>query len=271
FRSRTAASRPPARRARAPRRRGRSGRGPRTSEPRIVSGAAGGVKSRRRAPAGAALAAAWLAFASAGLLLYAPALGAPFLSDDVLYLERNPTFALPAGAALRRIALEPYFANWSPLHHAWLWAEWRAFGAWTLPYRVVNVALHAAAATALVAAARRFGLARGPALAAGALFAVHPVASESVAWISQSKTLLCVALALAALERWLAHLAAPGRGRLAAALGLGAAALLAKPAALPLPAILFGVALVRSSGARRAGRDVAPLALAAAVVGALSL
>lgn len=229
------------------------------------------VKPEAPGLGGRTLLAAALLFTAAALLVYAPVLGAPFLSDDVLYLESNPTFALPFRAALRRVLLEPYFANWSPLHHALLWAEWRLFGAWAAPYHVVSVALHAGVAVTLAAAARRGGLSRGAALAAGALLLVHPAASEAVAWISQSKTLLCVGLSLAALERWLAHLAAPGRGRLAAALALGAAALFAKPAALPLPAVLWGAALVRRADWRRAALDLGPLVLAAAFVLARNL
>jgi len=236
-----------------------------------VSGAAAGVKSDGGGLGAPTLLGAALVFAGVGLLLYAPCLAAPFLADDVLYLESNPSFALPAALAWRRVLIEPYFANWSPLHHALLWAEWQAFGAWTLPYRVVNVALHAGAATALAAAARRGGLSRAAALAAGALFLAHPAASEAVAWISQSKTLVCVGLSLAALERWLAHLRAPVRGRLLAALALGIAALLAKPAALPLPAILLAAAAGGRAPLRRAALELAPLALAAGVVLALNL
>jgi hypothetical protein len=235
-----------------------------------VSGAGAGVKSDGGGLGALPLLAAALAFAGLALLLYAPSLGAPFLADDVLYLESNPNLRLPAGVAWRRVLVEPYFANWSPLHHALLWAEWRAFGAWTLPYRLVNLALHAGASAALAAAARRFGLSRGAALAAATLFLVHPAASEAVAWISQSKTLLCVGLALAALERWLAHLAVPGRGRLGAALALGLAALLAKPAALPLPLLLLAAAWGRAP-LRRAALALAPLALAAAAVLAANL
>jgi tetratricopeptide (TPR) repeat protein len=231
-----------------------------------VSGPEPRVKSAPGGFGGRTLLAAALAFAGAALLLYAPALPAPFFSDDVLYLEHDPAFVLPARSTLRRVLLEPWFANWSPLHRALLWAEWRAFGASPLPYRVLNVGLHAGAALALATAARRGGLSRGAALAAGALLLVHPAAVEAVAWISQSKTLLCVGLSLAALERWLAHLAVPARRRLAAALALGSAALLAKPAALPLPAILLGAAACAGADLRRAARALAPLAAVAAVV-----
>jgi tetratricopeptide (TPR) repeat protein len=223
----------------------------------------------RGLPAGA-LAVAWLAFLGIGLALYGPTLGGPFLSDDLLYLEGNPNLRRPLATALGRM-LEPYFANWTPLHHLLLLVEWRLFGAWTTPYHVVNVALHAAAATALAAASARAGLSRVAALAAGALLLAHPAASEAVAWISQSKTLLCVSLGLLALERWIAHLQAPSRGRRAAVLAAAGLALLAKPAALPLPVILLGVAFCLRADLRRAARDLLPLLLAAPLAFALNL
>jgi hypothetical protein len=215
------------------------------------------------------------AFAALALALYAPSFAGPFLSDDVLYLEHNAALALPLGAALHRIFVEPYYVvgNWSPLHQLVLLAEWRAFGADPLPYRVANAILHALVSVALAAAARRAGLGRAAAIAAAALFLVHPIAVEAVAWINQSKTLLAVGLSLVALERWLAYLRAPRASRLAAATAAGIAALLAKPAAVPLPAVLL-VAAWSHRGAvplRRAAADLAPLGLAALLAFGLNL
>lgn len=216
------------------------------------------------------LAVVALAFVAIGLGLYGPSLEGPFLSDDLLYLEGNPNLRLPFTAALERM-LDPYFANWTPVHHLLLLVEWRLFGAWTAPYHVVNVVLHAAAATALAAAAARAGLSRGAALAAGVLLLVHPAASEAVVWISQSKTLLCVSFGLLALERWIAHLQAPSRGRHVAVLAAGLLALLAKPAALPLPLILLGTAFCLRANLRRAAADLLPLLLGAPLAFLLNL
>jgi tetratricopeptide (TPR) repeat protein len=242
-----------------------------------VSGTAALVKSEGasglRAEAWGALVA--ISFATLAFALYAPSLAGPFLSDDVLYLEHNEALALPLARALRLVLLEPYYCvgNWSPLHQLWLLAGWRAFGADPLPHRVANVILHVLVSIALVAAARRAGVGRAPAFVAGALLLVHPAAVEAVAWINQSKTLLAVGLALLALERWLAHVREPRAGRLAAATAWGVAALLAKPAAVPLPAILLVAAWTHGAAGsvRRAALDLVPLAIAAAIVLALNL
>jgi protein O-mannosyl-transferase len=225
-----------------------------------VSGLPGGVKC--------ALLAALLALA-----LYAPSLRGPFISDDWLYLERNEAVQLPALDALRLVLTEPYFGvgNWSPAHQLLLLGEWKFFGDDPLPYRIVNVLLHVGVAAALAVAARRAGLAPGAALAAAGLFLVHPVAVEAVAWINQSKTLLAAGFSLLATERWLAHLQSPAPGRRAAVWILGALALLAKPAALPLVGIL--AVAIATHGRWRAGPllDLAPLAVLTAFVLSLNL
>ena len=228
------------------------------------------------------------------LLLHAPGFGGPFISDDVLYLEHNPAFSLPLAAALRKVTLEAYYVlgNWSPVHQLFLLAEWRAFGADPLPYRIVNALLHAATALAMLAAGRRFGLSAGGAFAAALLFLVHPVAAEPVGWINQSKTLLSVCFSLVALERWLTWLAqaseasaqraegersssgrAPRTSLLVATTAAGAIALLAKPAAIPLPALLLLAAWTHAAPGtlRRVWVDLLPLAALGAIAFVLGL
>jgi hypothetical protein len=215
------------------------------------------------------------ALAALALAIYAPSYRGPFVSDDYLYLEYNEALALPLGAALHRILVErpPYYCmgNWSPLHQLWLLFEWRLFGTHVFPYRIANVLLHTLASIALVAAGRRAGLAPRSAAAAGLLFLVHPVAAEAVAWINQSKTLLAVGLCLLSLERWLAYLQEGRRRQLLASTAAGVLALLAKPAALPLPAILVVAAWTHGRHRARAVLDLLPLALFAAIAFALNL
>lgn len=93
-------------------------------------------------------------------------------------------------------------------------------------YHLTNLLLHAAAVLALLFAARSFGASDAEAAWAAALFAVHPVHLESVAWISGRTDTLCAAFLLSAL-------AARGRSSWA----LGAAALLAKEQAIVWPVL----------------------------------
>jgi tetratricopeptide (TPR) repeat protein len=208
-----------------------------------------------------------LAFAALAFALYAPSLPGPFVSDDVLYLEHNEALARPLGPALRQILLEPYFVvgNWSPVHQLWLLGTWRAFGAEPALHRAANVLLHAATALALVAAIRRARVRAPFAAGAGLLFLAHPAAAEAVAWINQSKTLLATLGCLVALERWLAHLEEPRRGRLAAVTAAGVLALLAKPSAIPLVGVLAFAAWAMRAPLGRALWQLAPLAAATAL------
>lgn len=221
------------------------------------------------------LAATVLGFGAVALLLHSPGFGGPFISDDVLYLEHNGALSLPLFEAIRRVAFDAYYVvgNWSPVHQLFLLAEWRAFGMHPLPYRIVNALLHAGVALVMVATGRRAGLSRGGALAAGTLFLVHPVAAEPVGWINQSKTLLSVGFSLLALDAWLAWLQSARRSRLVLATVAGAFALLAKPAAIPLPALLLLAAWTHGApGAlRRAWIDLLPLGLVATLALALGL
>jgi hypothetical protein len=235
-----------------------------------VSGALPSVKTN--ATRTLAIAATFVAMA---LFLHGPGVGGPFIADDLLYIEHNTALSLPLGEALRTVTLDRYYVvgNWSPVHQLLLLAEWHAFGTNPLPYHVTNVLLHAFVALAMVAAGRRIGLSRPAAFAAGAIFLVHPAAAEPVGWISQSKTLLAVGFALCALERWLVWLREPRLGRAVATTVLGALALLAKPAAIPLPAILLLAAWThgRAVPLRRAALWLLPLAAIGAVAFARGL
>ena len=207
------------------------------------------------------LALGYLVAVATLILLYRPSLGADFLSDDLLYLPHNPTFDLPIREALSRIFAKAYFANWSPIHHLLLYVEWSVFGSSPLGYRLVNLLLHAGCCIALVMLARRAGLADSVAWLAGAVFLVHPVVAEPVAWINQSKTLLATLFSLCAMERWLVHLSNPERSSALALAWLAAGlALLSKPSALPLPALLLLAIWTHSRDWRRRLIDWSPIA-----------
>jgi tetratricopeptide (TPR) repeat protein len=209
-----------------------------------------------RAAPSAALVGALIVAAT--LLAYLPALQAGFIWDDDQYVTGNPTLRTLAG--LGRIWVEPGATpQYYPLTFTTFWIEHALFGLAPAGYHLTNVLLHAANALLVWRLLDR--LAVPGAWLAAALFAVHPVHVESVAWITERKNVLSGACYLGALLAYLpiARLA-PGTasaGRYAAALALFAASLLAKTVTCTLPVVVL--LLVWWKRGRIRSADVLPL------------
>lgn len=193
--------------------------------------------------AGGALAAREIAllagaFAALALVVYAPALAGPFLSDDLHYVATNPyvhTLSLENLVAI----FDPtspatvLVVNYAPVHLLLHALTWQVVGDQTPAYHVINVLLHAIGSALLAAVFVHAGLSRLAGVGAALVFLVHPANVEAVAWISQAKTPAAFALSMAAL---LAHPRRPLLGTV-----LFGFALLAKPTAafaLPVAALL---------------------------------
>jgi tetratricopeptide (TPR) repeat protein len=120
------------------------------------------------------------------LIAYLPALRGGFIWDDNGHVTRAD---LQSFAGLFRIwfevgATQQYY----PLLHSAFWLEHRLWGDAAVGYHLTNVFLHIAAACLLGRVLTR--LAVPGAWLAAALFALHPVCVESVAWISEQKNTL---------------------------------------------------------------------------------
>ena len=181
--------------------------------------------------------ALYVAFAALAFAVYGPALRGEFLSDDVGYLVTNP-YLHELTLENLRVILDPwgeaarYTANYAPVHLLAIALAWSVFGAGTLGHHVVNLLAHALASLLLVPLFLRAGLSRTVALFGALVFLLHPANVEVGAWISQLKTILCLALGTGAI---LLHPRRP-----AAAASLFVLALLAKAsAAFALPVAAF--------------------------------
>jgi tetratricopeptide (TPR) repeat protein len=131
------------------------------------------------------------------LFAYQPALSGRFVWDD-------DRWTLGIAGLLQNVsglwsmwtrpgALMQYY----PLTGTSFWIDYQLWGFWTLPYHVENVLLHALAAWLFWNFLRRLQV-PAPWLAAG-IFALHPLMVESVAWITERKNVLSLALYLGAL------------------------------------------------------------------------
>ena len=192
----------------------------------------------------------WLASASLlllALVTYFPALAGTFLWDDDAHVTAP---ALRSLAGLWRIWTDPFATQqYYPLTHSVFWLEYRLWGADPVGYHVVNVVLHVTSALLLRRILVRLGV-PGAWLAA-AIFVVHPVHVESVAWITELKNTLSGVFYLAALLVYLrfdppGSRSEPGTTRparawraYALAFGLFVCALLSKTTTVSLPAAIL--------------------------------
>lgn len=210
------------------------------------------VERRRRFPTEQAWPFALILCAT--FVAYLPALNGALVWDDAAHVTRPELRSLHG---LWRIwfnlgATQQYY----PLLHSAFWVEYKLWGDAVLGYHLVNVALHAVAACLAVQIGKRLSLAG--AWLAGLLFAVHPLCVESVAWISEQKSVLSAAFCLAAALVYLDFDESRRRSRYFVAFGLFLLALLSKSVIATLPAALL-VVLWWRRGRIEWKRDALPL------------
>jgi protein O-mannosyl-transferase len=116
------------------------------------------------------------------ILTYTPVWQTGFIWDDDAHLTANPCIVGPLG--LKEIWTTSA-ADICPLTLTTFWVEHALWGLAPLPYHLVNVLLHGACALLLWRILRSLRV-QGAWLGA-ALWSLHPVAVESVAWITEMK------------------------------------------------------------------------------------
>lgn len=140
---------------------------------------------------------------AAVVVAYIPVFDCGFIWDDPEYVLHNDTLKTVEG--LEKIWFSPgqrdSTPQYYPLVFTSLWIEYQIWDDQATGYHVVNVLLHAFSAILLWIVLRR--LAVPAAWTAAAVFALHPVCVESVAWITERKNVLSLLFYLAAFYSWL--------------------------------------------------------------------
>jgi tetratricopeptide (TPR) repeat protein len=190
----------------------------------------------------------------ATFMAYLPVWHAGFIWDD----DRHVTLPILRSLhGLARIwiqlgATQQYY----PLVHSVFWLEHKLWGDFPLGYHLLNVLLHAGSALLLAKILQQLKM-PGAWLAA-ALFALHPVEVESVAWVSELKNTLSGFFYLGAALAYLEFDRNRNWKNYAAALALFALGLMSKTVIASLPGALL-VAFWWQRGRLSWKKDLSPL------------
>jgi tetratricopeptide (TPR) repeat protein len=200
--------------------------------------------------------------AASTLLAYQPAWHGQPIWDDWRHITRAE-LGTPGG--LRRIWLEPGITQrFDPLVDTVFWIEKKLWGTAPLGYHLVSITCHVGATLLLVAVLRRLQI-KGGWLAA-AIFALHPVHAESVAWISELKNTMSGVFFLGTVLAYLKFDERRTAASFAMAMGLFLGALLSKTTTAVWPIGMVAI-MWWKRGTLSWRRDVLPLIPFAALAG----
>jgi len=207
------------------------------------------------------------------LWVYSPAIHGDWLWDDDWYITNQPLVRNLDG--LWKFWFAPgSWVEYYPIEETLLWIEWHLFGNDTLGYHLVTITLHALNALLVWRLLARLGLRK--AWLGGFLFAVHPAAVDSVAWIAETKNTLSTLPCLLAMIAWVDYendnVSARKPRDYALSLFYFTLAMLCKIAVAPLPFVLLLYAWWKRR--RISGSDIAaaaPFLIIAVILSAISV
>jgi tetratricopeptide (TPR) repeat protein len=191
---------------------------------------------------------------AATILAWQPVWRAGFIWDDDAYLTRQGLRSLHG--------LGLIWSHWGatlqyyPLTYSAFWVEHRLWGEASAPYHWVNILLHASSALLVAAILKRLEV--PGAWMAAALFALHPVQVESVAWVSELKNTLSGLFYLGAMLAYLKFQSSNHKSFYSLSLLLFVLGLLTKTVVATLPGALL-VLIWWKRGSLGWRRDVLPL------------
>jgi len=207
---------------------------------------------------------------------YTPTLDNHFLSwDDQYYVTNNPYIQQPTLESLKTLANQVVSLNYHPLTMMSLWANAKLTGTLTAsPFIWTNVLLHLAnTAFAFLLTYKLSEREWLVALATAALFGLHPMHIESVAWISERKDVLYTFFFLASMYSYTKYTSDSKWQYLALSFLLFAASCLSKAMAVALVPTLFLIDLIKHRNLKNTSVYIEkiPFALLALLIGSIAI
>ena len=160
--------------------------------------------------------------------------------DDDLYVYNAPV--IKAGITMKGLALAvtaPHARNWHPLTTISHMLDCQLYGLNAGGHHATNVVLHTTAVLLLFWVLRQMTGAIWKSAIVAALFAIHPLHVESVAWVSERKDVLSAVFFLLMLGGYVRYTCAPSIIRYLVVTLLFAAGLMSKPMLVTAPFILL--------------------------------
>src|SRR5437588_12001552 len=162
--------------------------------------------------------------------------------DDDLYVYNAP--AIQAGLTIKGIAFaftSPHARNWHPLTTLSHMLDCRLYGLNAGGHHATNVVLHTIAVLLLFRVLRQMTGAFWKSAIVAALFAVHPLHVESVAWVSERKDVLSAVFFFLLLGAYVRYARAASIRRYVVVTALFVAGLMSKPMLVTAPIVLLAL------------------------------
>ena len=178
--------------------------------------------------------------------------------DDDEYVYDNPHVSTGLTPGNLRWALTAFHSNnWHPVTWVSHMLDCQLFGLHAGPHHLVNVLLHALNGVLLFLLLRRSSGAHWRSALAAAIFALHPLRVESVAWLSDRKDVLSLFFGLVTLGCYGIYARRPSVSRYLPVLLSYALGLMAKPMLVTLPFLLLLIDVwpLRRLGTPRRARE----------------
>lgn len=187
------------------------------------------------------LVAIYLALMVLTWIVFGQTLGHPFIQyDDQDYVYENPeiTAGLTSHGLVRAFS-SPQIRNWHPLTTISHMLDCQLFGLNAAGHHFSSVLFHTLAVLLLFAVLRAMTGALWRSAFVAAVFAIHPLRAESVAWVAERKDVLSAVFFMLTLGAYVHYARQPSVRRYLLIVLFFALGLMAKPMLVTLPLLLF--------------------------------
>ena len=199
------------------------------------------LEGRTQAPSRSQVVLVYLFLTAITWLVFGQTVSHDFVNfDDHVYIYDNPlvTGGLTTNGIVGAFS-HPHARNWHPLTTISHMLDCQLYGLSAGGHHFTNVLLHTIAVLLLFRVLRVATGALWPSAFVAALFAIHPLHVESVAWVSERKDVLSAVFFMLTLAAYVRYAVAPSLGRYFVVAMIFALGLMSKPMLVTVPFVLL--------------------------------